>query len=290
MSRLEAFIQEQKEKSQTFWRERRKAPMRSRLPALHDRIGSTVEAAPAAHRADRECFSDSVASRQPAKRRVARSARIPHVHTSPLRTEVSHESTAPRAAAIRAHSCRRQSTSQQQSGVTTQAASASPRRRQCTSQQQSGAPAQAASTSPSRHNNVFAPSTARPHVQTRTQAASPQAAGAHAAEGAAGIKAAHSSYDAARNACAFESEALRAIRARADALDSLFMVVERAQCAADGADFLPRDHPVLALLFKTIARVRSKTVEVVERVSAWERAVGEGRSFIVQYAPLLCPL
>jgi hypothetical protein len=76
---------------------------------------------------------------------------------------------------------------------------------------------------------------------------------------------------------------MRAIQGRADALDKLQLVCERAQAAADvRAGFLAADDPIMSLLFSTVGKVRSRTMDAVERVAAWERAVGAGRPFIYQ--------
>ena len=77
---------------------------------------------------------------------------------------------------------------------------------------------------------------------------------------------------------------MRAIQARSDAIDKLECICERAQAAADmHSGFLPISDPIMRLLFSTVARLRTKTLDAVERVAAWERAVGAGRPFVHRY-------
>ena len=88
-------------------------------------------------------------------------------------------------------------------------------------------------------------------------------------------------YALSTRALSYELVAIKAVDARLEMLDRLALVCERvAHTLAAHHGFLPGSDPLMKLFYTTVAKVRTKTMDAIEAVAAWERCVGEGRAFI----------
>jgi hypothetical protein len=82
---------------------------------------------------------------------------------------------------------------------------------------------------------------------------------------------------------ALESEvrAIKAITARADLLGRLDLVCAKLQQIADlQGGFVAVHNPLMALFHTMVAKIRLKTMDAIECVSAWQRSVSSVRPFV----------